>query len=111
MNPIDDAGAIPDTATTTIPVPEWGPDAAVICKTLSAPDLDKLELEHADKEGNLILEGYRPAYVVACLVRSDGTKLFDTPAKVERLKRWGRLVSRLFLECQRFNGGDNPVKN
>lgn len=89
---------IPDAPTLPVAVPEWD-GVEVVCKTLSALDLDKLEMSHSDDEGKLQLEGYRLAYVAACLG-------LEKPEDVAKLKQWGTVVNRLFGICRKHNGGD-----
>lgn len=99
--------AADDLRTEKVAVPEWGGD--VYIRQMSGREQDKFEAECRGKNGGPNLINMRARMVAACLVDSEGKKLFTDEDVIKLSNKSGSVLNRLIDkigELNRITGED-----
>lgn len=111
---ISDILNVNDIQTKKVEIPEWG--GYVVIQSMSAEARDHYELSilNQSEDGKIErnLQNARAKLVSACVLGSDGKRMFKTDQHVEALgTKSAKIVDRLFTECQQLNAiSDEDVK-
>lgn len=104
LNSIEDFLGLDDRPIEDFEVPEW--NKTVKLRGMMGNDRDAWEahVTNGGKEGSTNLVGMRAKMVAACLVDSNGDRVF--PATKEGLlgQRSAAALERLFIRCMALNG-------
>lgn len=91
--------AAEDHQIEAVACPEWGKDAGVYVRTMSARRLDRAEQEISKEDTG------RAGYVAHCICDEGGTYLDWTPSEVEALgEKAGHVLDRIVEATLRLNG-------
>lgn len=96
-----------DIQTVTVPVPEWGPKAAVRLKVLSAMERDAFEASTVTTKGGKQkpnLANLRARLVARCMVDGKGSRVFESGDVARLGNKSSKALDRLFSKCQEING-------
>lgn len=96
-----------DISTEVVPVPEWGPNAAVRLKVLSAAERDAFEASTVTTKGGKQkpnLANLRARLVARCMVDGDGKRVFESGDVARLGNKSSKALDRLFAKCQEING-------
>lgn len=97
-----------DLPITIVPVPEWGEDAAVRVRGLTAKERDEIELAAVKEDFSGVTKSgmfnFRARLVAMAVIGEDGENLFTT-ADVEELgRKSAQVLDRLFNEARKLSG-------
>lgn len=99
---IDDILAADDIDIEAVNCPRWG--GKVYLRTISGNERDRLDQRFSATDGEVSLEGFRAAWVAACLCDASGKR---EPISENQLIALGRKscaeLDRCFAVCQRLN--------
>lgn len=96
-----------DIKTEVVPVPEWGKNAAVRLKVLSAFERDAFEASTVTTKGGRQkpnLANLRARLVARCMVDADGNRVFESGDVARLGRKSSAALDRLFAKCQEING-------
>jgi hypothetical protein len=103
----DDILDFEDIETHVVPVPEWGENAAVRLKVLSAAERDAFEASTVTTKGGKQkpnLANLRARLVARCMVDADGKRVFESGDVARLGTKSSKALDRLFSKCQEING-------
>jgi hypothetical protein len=98
---------IDDIKVEVVPVPEWGPKAAVRLKVLSAAERDAFEASTVTVKGGRQkpnLANLRARLVARCMVDGNGNRVFESGDVARLGQKSSAALDRLFAKCQEING-------
>lgn len=96
-----------DIKVEIVPVPEWGKNAAVRLKVLSAAERDAFEASTVTTKGGRQkpnLANLRARLVSRCMVDADGNRVFESGDVARLGQKSSAALDRLFAKCQELNG-------
>lgn len=96
-----------DISVEIVPVPEWGDNAAVRLKVLSAAERDEFEASTVTTKGGRQkpnLANLRARLVARCMVDAEGERVFVSGDVVRLGSKSSKALDRLFAKCQEING-------
>lgn len=103
----DDILDYDDIKVEVVPVPEWGKNAAVRLKVLSAAERDAFEASTVTTKGGRQkpnLANLRARLVSRCMVDADGNRVFESGDVARLGQKSSAALDRLFAKCQELNG-------
>lgn len=103
----DDILDYDDIKVEVVPVPEWGKNAAVRLKVLSAAERDAFEASTVTTKGGRQkpnLANLRARLVSRCMVDGDGKRVFESGDVARLGNKSSKALDRLFAKCQEING-------
>jgi hypothetical protein len=103
----DDILDYDDIKVEVVPVPEWGPKAAVRLKVLSAAERDAFEASTVTVKGGKQkpnLANLRARLVARCMVNGKGERVFQSGDVARLGNKSSKALDRLFAKCQEING-------
>lgn len=99
---IDEILAADDIDIERVNCPRWG--GAVYLRTISGNERDRLDQKFSAVDGNVSLEGFRAAWVAACLCDDKGKRQEISENQLIALGRKSCAeLDRCFAVCQRLN--------
>lgn len=96
-----------DIKVEVVPVPEWGANAAVRLKVLSAAERDAFEASTVTMKGGKQkpnLANLRARLVARCMVDGKGERVFQSGDVARLGNKSSKALDRLFTKCQEING-------
>lgn len=96
-----------DIKVEVVPVPEWGKNAAVRLKVLSAAERDAFEASTVTTKGGRQkpnLANLRARLVSRCMVDENGDRIFESGDVARLGNKSSAALDRLFAKCQELNG-------
>lgn len=96
-----------DIKVEVVPVPEWGKNAAVRLKVLSAAERDAFEASTVTTKGGRQkpnLANLRARLVSRCMVDGNGKRVFESGDVARLGEKSSKALDRLFAKCQEING-------
>lgn len=99
--------AADDRPTDTVQTPEWGEDAFVLVRSLSAAERDRFEQSMINERGkakDANLNNIRARFASLCVVDEDGARMFTDKEAAELGEKSAAVLDRIFGAAQRLNG-------
>lgn len=96
-----------DIKVEIVKVPEWGKNAAVRLKVLTAAERDAFEASTVTTKGGRQkpnLANLRARLVSRCMVDANGDRVFESGDVARLGNKSSAALDRLFAKCQEING-------
>ena len=96
-----------DRPVEKVQTPEWGDDAFVLVRSISAAERDKFEqsiIEERGKSTRTNLENIRARFAAMCVVDEEGARVFSDAEASALGNKSAAVLDRIFGTAQRLNG-------